>query len=188
MSATAPRPRAAVAARCDRAVVADDEYRDLMSNFPTGVAVVTSLDAGGRPRGMTCSSLVSVTLRPPTLSVCLRNASGTLEAVLAHGRFAVNLLGARGRRTAELFSSPVPDRFAQVAWRPSSWGLPWLHEDALGLAQCRLSGTMTVGDHTLVLGRVGAVQLCDDTPLLYGLRRFSVWPEAAAAEPGQASA
>src|SRR5439155_979792 len=49
-----------------------DRFRAMMSAFPTGVAVVTTTDADGRPHGMTCSSVCSVTLEPPTLLVCLR--------------------------------------------------------------------------------------------------------------------
>lgn len=66
--------------------VSRDEYRDLMCSFPTGVTVVTTLDAAGEPFGMTCTSMTSVTLRPPTLLVCLRVGSATLEAVRNRGR------------------------------------------------------------------------------------------------------
>ena len=149
-----------------------DDYRDLMSAFPTGVAVVTSIDESGRPRGMTCSSLSSVTLLPPTLLACLRTGSATLDAVQYHGGFAVNLLHARGRRAAELFSSAVGDRFGLVRWRRSGSGLPWLVADAFALAECIVSGTAEVGDHTVVFGEVDKVVMTHQTPLLYGMRRF----------------
>lgn len=156
-----------------RAGLAD--FRELMNTFPTGVAVVTSIDEDGDPRGMTCSSLTSVTLRPPTLLACLRTGSATLDAVRGHGAFAVNLLHARGHRTAELFAGPVGDRFGNVRWCPSWSGLPWLVGDAFAMAECVVSGSLEVGDHTVVLGEVGIVVLAEDTPLLYGMRRFTAW-------------
>jgi flavin reductase (DIM6/NTAB) family NADH-FMN oxidoreductase RutF len=162
---------AAGTAAARRASPAD--YRDLMSAFPTGVAVVTSMDSSGQPRGMTCSSLSSVTLAPPTLLTCLRTDSGTLGAVRHHGGFAVNLLHARGRAAAELFSSAAQDRFGLVRWRPSCSGLPWLVADAFALAECTVSGMAEVGDHTVVFGAVEKVTMVRDTPLLYGMRRFS---------------
>ncbi|MEU3215114.1 flavin reductase family protein [Streptomyces sp. NPDC006971] len=155
-----------------------EEYRDLMCSFPTGVTVITSLDAAGRPCGMTCTSMTSVTLRPPTLLVCLRVGSATLEAVRSRGAFAVNLLHHRARRTAELFSSPVADRFERVLWKRSGTGLPWLAEDAFALADCRVTEDREMGDHAMVLGRVQQVTRAVDTPLLYGLRRFSTWDPA----------
>jgi flavin reductase (NADH) len=152
-----------------------DDYRDLMSAFPTGVAVVTSIDHNGRPRGMTCSSLSSVTLAPPTLLACLRTGSATHCAVRYHGSFAVNLLHAGGRHAAELFSSAVEDRFGLIRWRPSYSGLPWLVADAFALAECTVSGTAEVGDHTVVFGTVDEVIMARATPLLYGMRRFSAF-------------
>lgn len=167
--ATAPHRKVAGAAHQRR-------YRDLMSSFPTGVAVVTSLDAEGTPRGMTCSSLTSVTVAPPTLLVSLRRGSATLEAVTGHGGFAVNLLHSGGRRTAELFAGPEPDRFARLCWRRSPSGLPHLADDAFAVADCRVTGLLDVHDHTLVLGEVRTIVRSAGIPLLYGLRRFTTWP------------
>ncbi|MCT2589150.1 flavin reductase family protein [Streptomyces sp. N2-109] len=157
-------------------------YRDLMSAFPTGIAVVTSLDVAGRPQGMTCSSMTSATLSPPTLLVCLRTGSATLEAVTSHRRFAVNLLHDGGRGAAEVFSGPHPDRFSWVDWKPSWSGLPWLVHDAFAVAECEVSGARRVGDHTVVFGEVDRISQVDGTPLLYGLRRFVAWPGQEAAE------
>ena len=156
-----------------------EDYRDLMSAFPTGVAVVTATEPTGRPHGLTCTSLTSVTLSPPTLLVCLDLRSATLAATRQCGCFAVNLLHARGRRAAEVFSSPVPDRFSQVAWRPSRWTRqPWLCDDSFAVAECMVVDASVVGDHAVVYGEVVHVELMADVPLLYGMRRFGCWTSA----------
>lgn len=165
---------AAIPERLSRQVPAED-YRELMSAFPTGVAVVTALDASGTPCGMTCSSLTSVTLTPPTLLVCLRTGSRTCEAVRGGGAFAVNLLHANAHGTARLFSSAAPERFSQVRWARSGGGLPWLCDDALAFAECRLTGCVEVGDHQVIFGQVARIVQSAGTPLLYGLRRFTAW-------------
>jgi flavin reductase (DIM6/NTAB) family NADH-FMN oxidoreductase RutF len=147
-----------------------------MSGFPTGVVVVTSVDSGGQPCGLTCSSLISVTLTPPTLLVSVHLHSPTLEAIRGLGAFGVNLLHARARPAAEVFATPRADRFGVVRWRPRGrHGLPWLDADTCGFAECVLSEARTVGDHALVVGRVADVQYAPDVPLLYGLRQFSIW-------------
>ena len=158
---------------------ATQDYRELMSAFPTGVAVVTGLDADGAPQGMTCSSIASATLLPPTLLVCLRTGSRTLGAVTANGGFAVNLLHDGGQEVAELFARSEVDRFSLVRWRMSETGLPWLAEDAFAVAECRVSHLHAVGDHTVVLGEVTRIAQVPGTPLLYGLRRFAAWPNPA---------
>ncbi|WP_435602554.1 flavin reductase family protein [Streptomyces sp. bgisy130] len=159
-----------------RPVPADD-FRSLMGAFPTGVAVITTYGADDRPRGLTCSSLSSVTTAPPTLSVWLTTRGETLTALREYGAFAVNLLHERGERAGEVFAHRVADRFAQVGWRRSpDAGLPWLADDAFAVAECRVTKLVEVSDHTLVVGAVTGVTQLPGTPLLYGARRFASWP------------
>jgi flavin reductase (DIM6/NTAB) family NADH-FMN oxidoreductase RutF len=157
-------------------VIADDDYRALLSAFPAGVAVVTARDAAGEPCGMTCSTVTGVTLSPPTLLVCLRAGSRTADAVRLRGAFAVNLLHAKARQAAEVFSSPIADRFARVCWDESWCGLPWLKDDAFALAECVVTNSVEVGDHSVLFGRVARVVRTEETAaLVYGLRQFWAW-------------
>lgn len=171
-------------ARCrgsgrERPTVAREEFRDLMAKFPSGVVVITASGPDGRLHGMTCTSLSSVTIDPPTLLVCLDLNSGTLTALRSVGYFAVNFLHERGVSAAKIFASPTSDRFARVSWTDSVWpDTPWLVDDALAIAVCSVSGEHVVGDHAVVFGEVVAVRQTADVPLLYGLRRFEVWPDS----------
>ncbi|MFC4852221.1 flavin reductase family protein [Actinophytocola glycyrrhizae] len=151
-----------------------------MSTFCTGVTVITAVGRDGTPHGLTCTSLASVTVSPPTLMVCLDVRSGTLAAVRDSGRFAVNLLHEGGRRAAEVFSSAVPDRFDQVPWRLGETGQLWLVEDAFAVAECRVADAVVVGDHVVVFGEVVNTEQRAETPLLYGMRRFASWEGASA--------
>ncbi|MFC0435409.1 flavin reductase family protein [Kutzneria buriramensis] len=160
-------------------VEAPDRFRTMMRGFPTGVAVVTATDLAGQPWGMTCSSVCSVTLDPPTLLISLRSASPTLAAILGCGRFTVNLLHDRAWRTAELFASGNPGRFDLVDWDldADSAG-PHLGSDAHAAADCRVGTTVPAGDHTVVFGEAYRITLRPGHPLLYGLRGYRRWPSA----------
>jgi flavin reductase (DIM6/NTAB) family NADH-FMN oxidoreductase RutF len=154
------------------------DIRPFMATFPMGVTVVTAFGEDGRPHGMTCSSLCSVTLDPPTLLVCVRRGSPTLAAMHWRQSFAVNLLADQARSTAELFSSPVLRRFEQVRWSAdaASAGGPHLTDDAHLVADCRLAGDRLVGTHDVVFGLVTRVtRLREPRPLLYGMRRYASW-------------
>ncbi|MGC0419061.1 flavin reductase family protein [Embleya sp. AB8] len=155
-------------------------FRAMMRGFPTGVAVVTTTDLDGRPWGLTCSSVCSVTLEPPTLLVCLRAASPTLAALKLRGAFAVNLLHEGAQATAELFASGTPDRFERVDWYADpDHGSPHLPADTHAVADCRIGRTLPVGDHVVVFGEVlGITRRRGRWPLLYGLRRYIRWPRA----------
>lgn len=154
--------------------VQPDEFRSLMSDFPTGVAVVTTIDEG-QPWGMTCSSLCSLSVSPPTLLVCLRAESPTLGALLRQGTFAVNLLHGDARAVGELFSSGATDRFDQVTWSAGATG-PHLTEHAHAIADCRVTRTVDGGSHVIVFGEVVHVSRDDlRSPLLYGRRGYRTW-------------
>jgi flavin reductase (DIM6/NTAB) family NADH-FMN oxidoreductase RutF len=152
-------------------------FRGMMRRFPSGVAIVTTYDGDGTPRGMTCSSMCSVTLEPPTLLMCLRSGSPTLDAILLTGTFALNLLHERAEDVAQLFASGDPRRFELVSWTddPSAGG-PHLVRDAHSIADCRVSRTEKVGDHVVVYGEAHTVTERHGPPLLYGLRAFHPWP------------
>ncbi|MGI5520003.1 flavin reductase family protein [Micromonospora sp. CA-259024] len=156
------------------------DMRRLMASFPSGVVITTALHADGKPRGMTCTSLTSVSLDPPVLLVCLRCGSPTLEAISSSGAFAVNLLHDRARGAAELFGSGARDRFDRVRWHTDAPALgPHLMDAAHTVADCVVQDMSVVGDHAVVLGRVQAIaRLRPVRPLLYGLRQYSTWSDA----------
>lgn len=157
------------------------DLRLMMATFPTGVGVVTTVAGDGRPWGMTCTSLASVTLDPPSLLLCLRGGSPTLTAILQSRGFALNLLQDDARETAELFASGDPDRFQQVRWSVGSGARgPHLLDAAHTVADCTLVRHTVVGSHTVVFGEVTALtQHGDARPLLYGMRTFAKWPDPA---------
>lgn len=153
--------------------VDEHEFRELMSGFPTGVAIVTSIDDNGMPHGLTCSSLASVTLLPPTLLVSIRETSPALAATYQRKAFAVNFLNEHSAKVAKLFASPVPDRFSQVDWHRSGvLGLPWLDGGTVAHADCALSKAIPAGDHVIVLGEVVDVKLCASRPLVNSMRNL----------------
>jgi flavin reductase (DIM6/NTAB) family NADH-FMN oxidoreductase RutF len=157
--------------------------RPFMSGFPTGVGVVTALDEHAEIRGTTCSSLCSVTLEPPTVLVCLRLGSRTLDAARSSGRFALNLLHGRAEEIATRFAAPGSHRFDGVRWvqDPAAAG-PHLIDAAQSTADCDLTYFHLVGSHAVVYGRVRRItEYTSPRPLLYGLRRFADWAESLTA-------
>ncbi|CCH30883.1 flavin reductase family protein [Actinosynnema sp. NPDC047251] len=160
-----------------RSAALPDGFRAMMRGFPSGVAVVTTTDLAGHPWGMTCSSVCSVDLDPPTLLVCLRSTGPTLAAILVRGGFAVNLLHEDARPTAEVFASGDPDRFDRVAWRLDQEAAgPHLEADAHAVADCRVGPTQVVGNHVVVFGEVLRITRRPDRhPLLYGQGGYRRW-------------
>lgn len=142
-------------------------FRDALGAFATGVTVITTLDADGRPAGVTSSSFNSVSLAPPIVLWSLGRASRSLAAFQASGRFAVHVLQAGQEALSGQFASKAEDKFAGLAWRLSEHGTPDLG-DCAARFECRTFAEHDGGDHVLMLGEVLDLRLAKDaTPLVF---------------------
>jgi flavin reductase (DIM6/NTAB) family NADH-FMN oxidoreductase RutF len=152
-----------------------DEFVHIMSAFPTGVAIVTTLEPDGTPRGLTTNAVTSVSADPPILLVCVDRASRTLPALLHSKRFAVNFMRDDCAEICGLFASKADDKFARVAWRTGKTGVPILHEGAVAHAECSTLEELEIGDHVVVTGLVEAGVAPDpaDVPIVYFRREYS---------------
>ncbi|WP_258044273.1 flavin reductase family protein [Streptomyces sp. SM11] len=151
-------------------MVTERDFKDLMADVCTPVAVVTAM-ADGLPHGTTVGSLTSLSLRPPMVTVALEHRSRLLPKILGAERFGVNLLGAGQAGVARAFASSAPDRFEEADWCLDD-GLPRLRE-APGWLGCHLQRYVVGGDHLLLLGLVTRVAGTRAVaPLVYGRRTF----------------
>jgi flavin reductase (DIM6/NTAB) family NADH-FMN oxidoreductase RutF len=163
-------------------VVDPATFRAVMSSLPTGVGIVTALDDQGRPRGLTCSAIASVSLSPPLLLVCVDLRCGSLRAIRHSQGFVVNFLCEGAEEVSQTFASRCDDKFGSVSWTPSRYGgLPILDGNAVAYAECRLEREIVAGDHAILIGllRDGMVPDLDRQPLLYWRRQYATWPTPA---------
>ncbi|SEB08481.1 flavin reductase [Variovorax sp. YR216] len=129
-------------------------FRQLLGCFPTGVAIVTTNDADGRPVGLTCNSFSSVSLEPPLVLFSLRKASSLLPTFTQAGSFAINILSqSQDVLSGRFASSKIADKFEGVAWRRGPLGTP-LIDDCLASFECSVHARHEAGDHEIFIGEV----------------------------------
>lgn len=148
-------------------------FRDVMAQWPSGVTVVTTLDAQGERKGMTASSFSSVSLTPPLVSVCLLKTLYAHHLISDSGVFGVNVLAKDQQDVARRFAGMVPgveDRFEGDSWSVAETGVSLL-DDALGWVDCRVVHEYDGGDHTIFVGEVVAAHNARrSAPLLFHSR------------------
>lgn len=147
-------------------------FRDALGRFATGVTIVTTLDPGGRPVGLTANSFNAVSLDPPMVLWSLSRRSINLQTFVAAGHFAVNVLAADQRALSDRFARPVDDRFAGVAWEAGAAGVPVL-AGATASFECATDTRIDGGDHVIFIGRVARFRHADKEPLIYHAGRYS---------------
>ena len=153
-------------------------FAGIMSSFPTGVSIITTLDADGAPRGLTSNAICSVSADPPMVLACVDRRSNTLPSLLASGAWVVNFL-VRGRgELSDLFATKAVNKFEKVSWRPAGNGMPWLRADSIAHAECRTVQVIEAGDHVILLGQVegGSVPDSVGNPLVYFRRAYHCLP------------
>jgi flavin reductase (DIM6/NTAB) family NADH-FMN oxidoreductase RutF len=137
-----------------------------MGRFATGVTILTVNGSDARPLGMTASSLASVSLEPPLVSVCVDHNAELHGAIIAAPVFVVNILESAQEVLARRFADRHEDRFDGVGYHRSPEGLVLL-DGALAYLECDRFASYPAGDHTLIIGRVIGGATGDGRPLLY---------------------
>jgi len=141
--------------------------RDALGCFATGVTVVTCLDAGGQPVGLTANSFTSVSLDPPLLLVCIAKQAASAGAMIGASHFAVNVLQTGQQPASIRFATRHEDRFGPNDWSPGEYGAPVL-DQSLGVFECAGHAVHDAGDHHMLIGRVVKARFdAGLDPLLY---------------------
>jgi flavin reductase (DIM6/NTAB) family NADH-FMN oxidoreductase RutF len=169
---TGGRPVARPGEACDQRL-----YREVVSHFATGVAVITARH-DGVDYGMTASALASLSVEPPTLLVCLSRESVTHSAIHSAGAFGVNILTESQAEIAKRFAgTDRAQKFDELRVRHGELGQPLLL-DALARLECRVAEPVTGGTHTIFLGTVQNAEADEGAPLTYFRGRFGRFLDA----------
>lgn len=151
-------------------------FKEIMSNYPTGVTIVTTADERGTPVGLTVNSFASVSLEPLLILWAIDHRVSSFEIFKRAGKFAVHILAADQEDLCLLFAKKGTDRFAQCKWRMSNDQLPII-SGACAVLQCKTYKSVEAGDHTILIGEVIEMDRGDKDPLLYHRRKFGAIPK-----------
>jgi flavin reductase (DIM6/NTAB) family NADH-FMN oxidoreductase RutF len=150
------------------------DLRQIMRRWVTGVAIVSVEDNGNR-HGATVSSLASVSLEPPLVTITLSKQSRTHQMIERARLFGVTLLSHDQQSLSERFAGAVgeeQDRFEGVEYLEISKHIPVI-KGGLAALGCRIVHEYTMADSTLFVGEVIASQLGEDhRPLVYVNRTY----------------
>jgi flavin reductase (DIM6/NTAB) family NADH-FMN oxidoreductase RutF len=144
-----------------------------MARVPAGVVVISARSENGY-RGLTASSLVSISADPPMVLVGLDHEAATRAAVYEGKAFNVSVLTRSQEFIADRFAGRAPaidPRWEGVAHRLGANGIP-LVEGCAAWLECRLVEIHPAGDHDICLGEVTAATAGSGDPLILWDRAF----------------
>ncbi|MCC6073965.1 flavin reductase family protein [Pseudomonas sp. GCM10022188] len=143
-------------------------YKEVMSSFPSGVTVVTTLDADGEIVGITVSAFSALSIDPALVLFCPNYASDTYPILRNSKRFAIHLLCADQQAEAYAFAKKGKDKAEGIEWHLSELGNPLLSK-ATAIIECELWREYDGGDHAIIIGAVKNLILPTEevTPMIY---------------------
>lgn len=147
--------------------ISASRFREVLGQYPTGVAVITSRSRDGEPIGMVVGSFGSVSLDPPLVAFMPDRKSSTWEKLQQLDSYCVNILGAHQEGVCRSIASKRPDKFAGIEWTVSEHGNPVI-AGSIARIECRKETVHEAGDHLIVIGRVQELAAgTPGTPLLF---------------------
>jgi flavin reductase (DIM6/NTAB) family NADH-FMN oxidoreductase RutF len=133
-------------------MITADLFRQILGNWGSGVTIVATPGAAGKPYGLTVSSFASVSLDPPLILVCLDNRISGLQAFKDSGKFGVSVLSEDHADLSTLFAKKDSIRPEEL-YVTGKTGVP-LIKDSLVTLECSTHAMYPGGDHQILLGAV----------------------------------
>ncbi len=147
-------------------------FRSALSQFATGVTVITARDENGAFFGLTASSFNSVSLEPPLVLWSLGGGSRSLPLFTGSSHYVINVLAGDQAYLAERFASRVEDRFEGVDYELSQTGLPILRGVSAWF-ECHNRSRYREGDHVIFVGEVERCAFERKPALVFHASRFA---------------
>ena len=144
-----------------------------MARLPAGFVVVSARTENGY-RGLTASSLVSISVDPPMVLVGLEREAATRAAIAEGNAFNVSVLTRSQEFMADRFAGRAPaidPRWEGVPHRLGANGIP-LIEGCAAWLECTLVEIHPAGDHDICVGKVIAASAGSGDPLILWDRAF----------------
>jgi flavin reductase (DIM6/NTAB) family NADH-FMN oxidoreductase RutF len=152
--------------------VSAEQFKAGLASFGAGVTVVTTLDADGKPAGLTVTAFSALSKNPPLCLVCIGHEADAYPSLRGATSYAVNVLAREQLDLAMQFATHGRDKFAGVDYRPGAvTGCPIL-SGVLSALECKIVSRVQSGDHDIVVGSIESVEAHDGEPLVYFRGRF----------------
>jgi flavin reductase (DIM6/NTAB) family NADH-FMN oxidoreductase RutF len=149
----------------------EQQLRRAFGCFPSGVAAVCAL-VDGVPVGMAVSSVTSVSIDPPLVSVCIQRSSTTWPLLRGRTRIGLSVLSEAHDLACRRLAGKDGDRFADVDWDAGASHSLFIR-GACAWLELSVFAEVEAGDHVIALLEVHGLDTAPHTqPLIFHGSRF----------------
>lgn len=130
-----------------------EEIRQGFAAFPTGVTVITGLDAAQAPIGITISSFNTVSLNPPLILWSIAKQSPLAAAFTMGTKHIIHVLNHAQEDLAITFAKRSTNQFTHVNHQLNRSGIPFI-QDCAAHFECETVAVYPGGDHLIILAEI----------------------------------
>ena len=157
--------------------ISADDFREALSHIAATVSVVTTDGVAGK-RGLTVSSMCSVSADPPSVLVCVNRDSGVSHAIRENKAICVNVLRSDQAYISDAFGGRLTesgnDPFLCASWENGVTGAPQM-VNALVNLDCYVKNELQHGTHFIFVGEIANLQTNGPgMPLIYRARSYEL--------------
>ncbi|WP_455286680.1 flavin reductase family protein [Cupriavidus necator] len=161
---------------------AQRRFRNALSMFATGVAVITAPREEGVPVGITVASFNSVSLDPPLVLFSVDRRCLSLGDLRTARRYAVNVLAEAQQDISNRFAKANTGKWEGIGFGARDGDRHVLLPDALATFECEPYAQHDGGDHVIFIGRVVRHQARHDgRPLIFFGGKYRALEDSPAA-------
>jgi flavin reductase (DIM6/NTAB) family NADH-FMN oxidoreductase RutF len=147
------------------------QFRQALSQFATGVTVITAALPDGAFFGVTINSFNSVSLDPPLVLWSLGNVANSLPIFSGNSHYVINVLGADQAHLAQRFSRRTENPFGDIEYELSRTGQPIL-KGVSAWFECHNRSRYPEGDHVIFVGEVEECKVNPQASLVFHGGKF----------------
>ena len=154
--------------------ITPDAYREVMSSWTTGVAIITAPKPKDSdfPIGIVCNSLTSISLEKRLFLWTVDHSSSSYKYWITAQNWVVHFLATGQEDLVKRFSAKgVANKYEGLSFDTSAEGAPLLSGVVTRL-YCTTENKFETFDHTIILGQVHAVEGENRTPLTFVHRKL----------------
>jgi flavin reductase (DIM6/NTAB) family NADH-FMN oxidoreductase RutF len=129
--------------------------KTMLRRFPFGMYAVTVADGEDR-NAFTANWLTQAAFEPPAIMVAVESDGHSIGIIRRTGVFTVNVYASGQRELAGQLGRAYkrnPRKLAGLAHHLGANGCPIL-DDTLGWLECRVTGELPAGDHTVFVAEI----------------------------------
>lgn len=151
----------------------NEDFRQAIGSYGSGVTLVTGRAPDGAMAGMTCQSFHSLSLDPPLVAFFARRTSRSYQTLRDLDRFCINILAQDQAGLALQFARSGGDKWRDVEWTPDAFGQPVI-AGSIASFSCHRYAEYPGGDHIINVSRPESLRADPrGKPLLFFRSRFS---------------